>query len=169
MTKTLRTLALALVAAAVIPAVSASAQTAAFGKGTKIVDLGIVVDDPTGFAGAFEVGLLELAPNLTLGVGATGSYQSETGVSLTWIAGMANVHYSLPDMPKLDLFAGAALGISRVSIDVLEGLGLDGSSSDVGLGINIGARYMLTDKLGGIVRLGIEDAPDLILGVSIKF
>jgi hypothetical protein len=169
MMKSLRTLTVALAAAALVPLTSASAQNAAFGVGTKILDLGLVVDDPTGFAGAFEVGLLELAPNLTLGVGGTGSYQSESNFSLTWIAAMANVHYSLPDMPKLDLFAGAALGISRVSSDVLEDLGLDGSSSDVGVGINLGARYMFTDKIGGIVRLGIEDAPDLILGVSIKF
>jgi hypothetical protein len=169
MMKTLRTLTVALAAAALVPLASASAQEAAFGKGSKVLDLGIVIDDPTGFAAAFEVGLIELAPNLTLGVGATGSYQSESSVSLTWIAGMANVHYSLPDLPKLDLFAGAALGISRVSIDGLGGLGLDGSSSDVGVGINIGARYMFTPKIGGIVRLGIEDAPDLIAGLSIKF
>jgi hypothetical protein len=42
MTKTLRTLAVALAAAALVPAVSLSAQDAAFGTGTKLVNLGIV-------------------------------------------------------------------------------------------------------------------------------
>jgi hypothetical protein len=79
MTKTLRTLALALVAAAVIPAVSASAQDAAFGKGTKILDLGIVAD-PTGFGGGLEVGLLELAPNFTLGVGGAARTRASRAV-----------------------------------------------------------------------------------------
>jgi hypothetical protein len=166
MTKTLRTLALALVAAAVIPAVSASAQDAAFGKGTKILDLGIVADDPTGFGGGFEVGLLELAPNFTLGVGGAAAYQSESLFSSTWLAGVANVHYAIPSMPKLDLFAGASLGIIRTSVDLL---GTDISESDLGFGINLGARYMLTPKLGGVVRLGVEDAPELFLGLSIKF
>ena len=168
MTKTLRTLALALVAAAVIPAASASAQDAAFGKGTKILDLGIVADDPTGFGGGFEVGLLELAPNFTLGVGGAAAYQSESLFSSTWLAGVANVHYAIPSMPKLDLFAGASLGIIRTSVDI-DVPGLDGSNSDLGFGINLGARYMLTQKLGGVVRLGVEDAPELFLGLSIKF
>ena len=171
MTKNIRSLVLGLAAALVLPVVSASAQKAApsFGKGAKVLDLGIVADDPNGFAGAVEVGLLELAPNLTLGVGALGSYQRESSISLTWIAGQANVHYSLPDLPALDLFGGAALDISRVSIDGLESIGIDGSNSEFGVGITFGARYMFTPKIGGTVRLGIEDAPDLILGLSIKF
>lgn len=172
MTKQLRSLALGLAAAVLVPVVSASAQGAApaFGKGSKIVDLGIVTD-PTGFGGGLEVGLLELAPNLTLGVGGAASYQSESVLgadfSTTWIAGLANVHYSLPDLPALDLFAGAALGIIRFSGDGI--LGESVSNSDTGFGINLGARYMFTPKLGGVVRLGIEDVPDLFLGVSIKF
>jgi hypothetical protein len=73
MTKTLRLLAVALVAAVAVPAASASAQDAAFGKGTKLVNLGIVTD-PTGFGGGLEVGLMELAPNITLGIGGTFAY-----------------------------------------------------------------------------------------------
>jgi hypothetical protein len=169
MTKQLRSLALGLAAAVLVPVVSASAQGAApaFGKGSKIVDLGIVADDPTGFAAGFEVGLLELAPNLTLGVGALGTYQSESSVSLMILAGQANLHYTLPSLPALDLFGGATVGINRVSVDFL---GEDASDSDVGVGLNIGARYMFTSKLGGVVRLGLnDDIPDIILGLSIKF
>ena len=170
MTKSLRLLAVALVAAVAVPATSASAQDAAFGKGTKIVDLGIVTD-PTGLGAGFEIGLMELAPNLRLGIGGALSYQSESAfgidVTSTWVAGLANVHYAIPSVPALDLFGGVSLGIVRASID--GGLGGSISDSEVGFGINLGARYMFTNKLGATVRLGIEDAPDLFLGVSIKF
>lgn len=169
MMKTLRTLTVALAAAALVPLAAASAQDAAFGKGSKILDLGIVTD-PTGFGGGFEVGLLELAPNFTLGVGGAAAYQSESAfgvdVSSTWIAGVANVHYAIPSLPALDLFGGASLGIVRASVDIV---GESASDSEVGFGINLGARYMFTPKLGGVVRLGVEDAPELFLGVSIKF
>jgi len=173
MTKTFRTFALALVAAAVIPAASASAQDAAFGKGTKLVNLGIVTG-PTGFGAGAEVGLLELAPNITLGVGGTFVYQSQSSfgadVSTTWIVGNANVHYAIPSLPQLDLFGGLSLGIARSSVDVpgLGGLG-SGSSSTTVVGVNLGGRYMFTDKLGGFAQLGLADAPELFLGLSIKF
>jgi hypothetical protein len=170
MMKTIRTFTVALAAAALLPLAAASAQGAAFGKGSKILDLGIVTD-PTGVGAGLEIGVLELAPNLTLGVGGAASYQSQSSfgvdVSTTWLAGVANVHYALPNLPALDLFGGASLGIFRASVDAA-GLG-SASDSELGFGINLGARYMLTDKLGGVVRLGIEDAPELFLGLSIKF
>jgi hypothetical protein len=171
MTKNIRSLVLGLAAALVLPVASAAAQKAApaFGKGAKILDLGIVTD-PTGLGAGLAVGLLELAPNLTLGVGGTFAYQSESflgvDVSSTWIAGVGNVHYTIPDLPALDLFGGAVLGIVRGSVS---GGGESVSDSEVGFGLNLGARYMFTPKIGGVVRLGIEDVPDLFLGVSIKF
>lgn len=171
MTNHLRSLSLALAAAIALPIASAAAQDAApaFGKGIRIIDLGIVTD-PTGLGAGIEFGALTLAPNVTLGLGAAGAYQSESAlgldVSATWIAGLANVHYTLPELPALDLFAGASLGIIRGTI---EGGGESESDTDTGVGINIGARYMVTPKIGATVRLGIEDAPDLFLGLSIKF
>jgi len=176
MIKTLRTLSLALVAAAALPLASASAQDAstkdaAFGKGTKLVNLGIVTD-PTGFGAGFEVGLMELAPNITLGVGGTFAYQSQSSfggdVSLTSIVGNANVHYALPDLPALDLFAGLSFGIARTSADV-DVIGVDVSNSDTVLGINLGGRYMFTPRLGAFAQLGLADAPEIFLGLTIKF
>ena len=176
MIKTLRTLSLALVAAAALPLASASAQDAsakdaAFGKGTKLVNLGIVTD-PTGFGAGFEVGILELAPNITLGVGGTFAYQSQSvlgfDASTTWIVGNANVHYALPDLPALDLFGGVSFGIARTSIDESL-LGVDGSDSQTVFGINLGGRYMFTPRLGAFAQLGLADAPELFLGLTIKF
>ncbi len=170
MIKTLRTLSLALVAAAALPFASASAQDAAFGKGTKLVNLGIVTD-PTGFGAGVEVGILELAPNITLGVGGTFAYQSQSVLgadfSTTWIVGNANVHYAIPSLPQLDLFGGVSLGIARFSGETI--LGTDVSNSDTVFGVNLGGRYMFTPKLGAFAQLGLADAPELFLGLTIKF
>lgn len=174
MKKSFRTLAVALVAAASLPFAMASAQGAAFGKGTKLVNLGIVTG-PTGFGAGAEVGLLELAPNITLGVGGTFAYQSQSSfgvdASTTWIVGNANVHYAIPSLPQLDLFAGVQLGIARSSVDLDLGFigDADASASTTVLGINLGGRYMFTPKLGGFAQLGLADAPELFLGLSIKF
>jgi hypothetical protein len=170
MTKTLRLLAVALAAAVAVPAASASAQDAAFGTGTKLINLGLLTD-PTGFGGGLEVGLMEFAPNFTLGVGGTFAYQSRSSfgvdVSTTWIVGNANVHFAIPSVPQLDLYSGVQLGIARVSVDAT-GIG-DRSDSDTVFGVNVGGRYMFTPKLGGFAQLGIADAPELFFGVSIKF
>jgi len=174
MMKTVRTLTVALAAAALVPLASASAQDAAFGVGTKLLNLGIVTG-PTGFGAGVEVGLLELAPNITLGVGGTFAYQSQTNfgvdASTTWIVGNANVHYAIPSLPQLDLFGGVQLGIARTSVDVDLGFigDADGSASTTVVGINLGGRYMFTPKIGGFAQLGLADAPELFLGVSIKF
>lgn len=169
MIKTLRTLSLVLVAAAVLPMANASAQGAAFGTGTKLVNLGIVTD-PTGFGGGLEVGLMELAPNITLGIGGTVAYQSQSSfgvdASTTWIVGNANVHYALPDLPALDLFGGVSFGIARTSVELL---GEDVSDSQSVFGVNLGGRYMFTPKLGAFAQLGLADAPELFLGLTIKF
>jgi hypothetical protein len=77
------------------------------------------------------------------------------------------VHYAIPSLPALDLFGGLSLGIARTSVDGL--LGTDVSNSETVLGINLGGRYMFTPKLGGFAQLGLADAPELFLGVSIKF
>lgn len=170
MMKSLRTLTVALAAAAVVPFASASAQDAAFGVGTKLVNLGIVTG-PTGFGAGFEVGLLELAPNITLGVGGTFAYQSQDVIgvdfSTTWIVGNANVHYAIPSLPELDVFGGLSLGIARTSTEAI--FGVDASGSTTVVGVNLGGRYMFTPKLGAFAQLGLADAPELFLGVSIKF
>ena len=170
MTRFLRSSALTLAASLLLPFAAARAQTGtnAFGSGAKVVDLGVVTD-PTGIGGGFEFGLRELASNVTLGLGAAASYQSESAlgidVSTTWIAGLVNVHYAFPELPALDLFGGLSLGIVSASVDVA---GDDASDSDLGVGLNFGARYMFTPKFGGTIRLGIEDAPDLFLGIAIR-
>lgn len=171
MTRSIRSLGLVCAAAILLPLGTAAAQTVTptFGKGTKILDIGFIADDVSGFGAAFEFGLRELAPNLTLGVGATGSYQSESILSISYLAGTANVHYALPDLPKLDVFGGVALGITRVSLDTSELLGSNVSDSEFGLGIVGGARYAFTPKLAGTVRYRLNDDANLLLGIAFKF
>ncbi len=170
MMKTLRPFVFALAAIA-LPLSTAAAQ-GEFAVGTKVLSVGLLSDGGTGVNGAFEYSLLELAPNMRLGVGASVGYFSESsfGFSFSTMPIMANgnVHLALPDVPALDLFAGAAFGIARFSYDT--GFpGVDGSDSETIFGVNVGARYYFTPRIGAVAQLGLADAPELFLGVSFKF
>ena len=99
MTNTLRLSALALAAAIALPASSAMAQ-GPFSPGTKLVSAGLLSDGGTGFAGSFEYSLLQLAPKITLGIGGTVGYFSESSLgfsfSSTPILANGNVHIEIP-------------------------------------------------------------------------
>lgn len=86
MIKSLRPFAVALAAAIALPLTTASAQ-GDFAVGTKIISAGLLTGGGggTGLGGAFEYSLLELAPNLRLGVGGTLGYYSDSdfGVSVS--------------------------------------------------------------------------------------
>lgn len=183
MTKTLRLSALALAAAIALPASSAMAQ-GEFAVGTKLVNVGLLTGSGggIGIGGGLEVSVIELAPNIRLGIGGTVGYisDSEDGfggdftVTVIPVLGNANVHLAVPSVPELDLFGGLALGIVRVSADY-DGIGselVDASASDTqtAVGINLGARYFFTPTLAGLAQLGLGDEiPELTLGISFKF
>jgi hypothetical protein len=166
--------------AAVIPAV-ASAQKAAmaggevFGKGTKLVSVGLLAGGDGypdfGFGGAFEYGLLDITPKIKLGIGGSAGYMTESSVTAIPVYGVGNLHFSIPNQPKLDLYAGASVGITRFSIDLPSGLGglVDNSTTDSGIGIQGGARYAATKSLLLHAQLGLVDIPLLTAGVSFKF
>jgi hypothetical protein len=175
MTRTLRALSFAAATALTVPLATASAQDSAFGIGTKLFNVGLFADGGTGLGAGFEVGVLDLAPRVTLGIGGTFGFWSDSGpgfdVTSIPVLANANVHYTLPDLPQLDLFGGASLGIIRYDVDYdLPGGGpRDDGETDTVFGVNLGARYEFTSKVGGIVQLGIGDIPELFLGVSFKF
>jgi hypothetical protein len=185
MTHRFRTLALA--AAMLLPSVSfaQAATTRPFGQGSRQLSVGILTGgDYEGFgAGAsFEVGVAEFTPTLSLGIGAfagfvRGDVGFTPGFDYTFtqipIMGIGNVHLALPAQPKLDLFAGVSIGIIRTSVDY-EGdapgsFSLSDSDSDVGFGIQVGARYAFTERAMGFAQLGANDIPLLYAGLSFKF
>ncbi len=172
MTRTLRSLSFAFAAAIAVPVASASAQDP-FNVGTKLFNIGLVAGNGgLGIGAGVEVGVLELAENLTLGLGGTFAFQNESkrtyDYSTTWIVGNANVHLGLPSVPELDLYSGLSLGVENVNYDG-DFPGNDESESDVVVGLNLGARYAFTPRLLGFAQLGIADAPEIFAGVSIKF
>ena len=186
MTHRFRTLALA--AAMLLPSVGfaqAAATTNPFGRGSRIGSVGILTGgDYEGFGvgGSFEVGVTDFTPTLSLGIGAfagfvRGDVGFTPGFDYTFtqipIMGIGNVHLAIPSQPKLDLFAGVSIGIIRTSVDY-EGdapgsFSLSDSDSDVGFGIQVGARYAFTPRAMGFAQLGANDIPLLYAGLSFKF
>lgn len=170
MTKVLRPFAFALAAAIALPFSTVAAQ-GEFNVGTKIISAGLLTGSAggTGLGGAFEYSLLELAPKLRLGVGATLGYYSDSdfGIDVSSIPILANgnVHFALPEVPKLDLFAGLAVGFVRTSIDLL---GESVSDNETVVGVNLGGRYFFTDKLAGVAQLGVGDIPEIFVGITFK-
>ncbi len=171
MRKALRPFAFVALAAALVAPLSNAEAQGEFTPGTKLLSVGLMDFGSTGFGGAFEVSVLELAPNIRLGIGATAGYVSHSsfGADATTLPLYANgnVHFAIPSVPQLDLFAGAAFGIIRTSVKVL---GESVSDSDTGFGINIGGRYHFTEKLGAFAQIGLTDeVPDFFLGITFKF
>ncbi|MEP6764680.1 MAG: outer membrane beta-barrel protein [Gemmatimonadaceae bacterium] len=160
---------LALVAGLAAPLSIASAQGGNFGVGSKILSVGLLGGGNNfGIGGgvAFEVGAKELAPDFTLGVGGfigftQKTYDCSIGCTYTFraipIAAIGNVHYKLKDQPKLDLYGGLSLGFTNYSSSSsYTGFNSDnfGASSGLGFGLQVGARYNLTDKVAGMLQLG---------------
>jgi hypothetical protein len=178
MRSSLRRIAIAAGLAVAAPLATAHAQ-APLPVGSKLLNVGLFADGGTGLGASLEVGVAELAPRISLGLGGTIGFWSNSGpgfnVTSIPVLANANVHVGLPDLPALDLFAGAALGIIRYSVDY-DGAGpgpgngrRDDGETDTAFGINLGARYEFTSKVGGVVQLGVGDIPELFLGVSFKF
>lgn len=177
---------LAVAAAMLLPSVAFAQMTStrAFGQGSRIASIGILTGgDYEGFGGgaAFEVGVKEFTPTLSLGLGGfVGYVKGDVGFSsvfdynITQIPIMAqgNVHLAIPSQPKLDLYAGLSAGITRVSFDY-EGstpTGFDGvSDSDFGIGFQVGARYAFSERAMGFAQLGASDIPLLFAGLSFRF
>lgn len=168
--------------AALLAAPTHEAAAQAFQKGSKVLSLGVMAGgDYEGFGGggSFEVGILEIAPKIKLGVGGLIGYVrdsesfglSDYTLSVMPIMAIGNVHFEVPNQPKLDLYAGASAGIIRVSYsgDFVGIPGVSASDSDTGFGIQGGIRYGVNDKTSLMGQIGFGDIPLLFAGVSFKF
>jgi hypothetical protein len=178
---------IAVAAALVAPLSVASAQKSSdgsFGVGTRELSVGLLGGSSgnygIGAGAAFEVGVKELAPNFTLGLGAfvgfTSKSEGVSGYSYTArtipIAAVGNVHYKLQDQPKLDLYGGLNVGFVHYSFSSSDAYfnGYNyGSSSDLALGVDIGARYDFAPKVAGFVQLSGGSAfPLYFVGLTFK-
>lgn len=176
------------VAAALValPAIS-SAQDRQFDVGSKLLNVGLILGSESygsvGVGGGLEVGFKNISDQVILGIGgsigiARSSYNFGTfGSSSTAIPilGFVHGHYQLENVPKLDLYAGPAVGVSlyRFSYDSGYCAGTnvcDANGSDPAIGVQAGARFALTPKVLGWAQLsGGTNLPFLNAGVSFKF
>lgn len=182
-----RVRAVAVAAALAVPAI-ASAQDRQFDVGTKLLNVGLIVGSESygsiGAGGGLEVGFKNISDQVILGIGGSIGFARSTydgigafGYSSTVIPvlGFVHGHYQLKEVPKLDLYAGPAVGVSmyRFSYDNgYCGTGIDCSAnnSDPAIGVQAGARWALTPKVLGWAQVsGGSNLPFLNAGVSFKF
>ncbi len=179
----------AAVAAALValPAMS-SAQDKQFEVGTKLLNVGLLLGSESygsfGVGGGLEVGFKNIQDQVTLGIGGSIGFLRSSfdgllgpGYSLTSIPllGFVHGHYQLENVPKLDLYAGPAVGVSLTRFTYDNGfcgtlVNCDDNSSDVSVGIQAGARWALTPKVLAWGQVaGGTNMPFLNLGFSFKF
>ena len=148
--------------------ISQQAKAQVFEKNVKIANLGIQLQSGiTPIAISGEYGLTD-----DIGVGAKIAYGSKSGVSSTFIGGMANFHLAKVlklDMDKLDIYAGPTAGIYRTSVSIL---GINAATTNFSMQGQVGARYMVTNSIGayGQVNLGLYNysGSALEVGLSLK-
>ena len=177
-------------ALATLPTI-ASAQDKQFNVGTKLVNVGLLLGSSSygsaGVGGGLEVGFKNIEDKVVLGIGGSigllrsseSGFAGLGGYSFTTIPvlGFVHGHYQVPSVPKLDLYAGPAVGVSlsRFSYDddnFCKLLSSNCSLNDTAasIGIQAGARYALTPTVLGWGQLsGGNNMPFVNLGVSFKF
>lgn len=140
---------LALVFGSLSLATPAQAQSL-FLRKTMIAGVGIGLD---GFGGLPIVGQLEfgVGPKIGIGrfgVGALGGIYFNPGATFVVVGGQGNYHFDIVNVPELDIYAGLNLLIG------FAGSRFGGSSTGVGLGLNVGMRYFFAPSVAGFLRLG---------------
>jgi hypothetical protein len=144
-----------------------------FGIGSRLLSVGLTgggaANYGLGLGAQFEVGFKEIAPNVTLGIGATVGYSSRsfdygifggTRYRYNWttipVGAIGNAHFKIESQPKLDLYGGLSLGYAFYSFSS-EFTGFDSGTvsgtSDLLLGVNVGARYQFAPKVQGMVQM----------------
>lgn len=181
---TIRSLAARLAGAAlcvVVPnMVEAQAPNSGFEKGTKLLSLGVMGGgdyDGTGIGGILEWAVGALGKT-TLSLGGFTGFQRQTRgagtleTSSTVIPAMvvSNLHFPVPSNPKLDLYAGASVGLVRSSVSSNStAVGDDdASNTKTGVGFQGGIRYNLAPRFGIVGQIGLGDIPLFFAGASFR-
>ncbi len=166
----------------------ATAQSASrqFDRSSRILSVGLLTGgnyDGLGVGGSFEVGAYSFTPSLSLGLGAFAGFVRDdiapaalptyTKTSVPIMA-IGNVHLALASQPKLDLYGGLSLGVVSVSQDYGNrtppaGVEKTRRDSDLGVGLQVGARYAFSPRVIGFGQLGASDVPLLYTGFSFNF
>ncbi|MFI3314180.1 MAG: hypothetical protein R3Y04_00750 [Rikenellaceae bacterium] len=163
---------LLLLAVLIMTATISSAQT--FGSGDKVLTAQIGLGSSYGLpiAVAYEVGVVDLGSNFAIGVGATAGYASKSENDYKYsnllLGALGNFHYV--GLNKWDFTAGLVLGYDIASAK-WTGTGTEigtDSASGLLLGLNVGAKYYITESLGIAANVGMGIAT-CQLGIAYKF
>lgn len=182
-------------AVAVAPSIML-AQKNQFEVGSKVLSVGLLLGGTSytygsggiGLGAGLEVGVGEIAKQVRLGVGGFLGYQHDSdglfgnnfSVSSILVAGFVNGHYQLKQVPKLDLYAGPVLGISRQSVNYdKKCVSLFTDYCDYqsrypksypAVGVQTGARYEFTPGVLGSIQLSVGTRLPLAnAGIAFKF
>jgi hypothetical protein len=157
-----------------------SAPNSGFGAGTRLVSVGLLAGGDysgTGVGGQVEWGVRNVG-RTTLSLGAfvgvqresTGAGSLEVTTSALPIMAVGNVHFPLGSNERLDMYAGASLGVVRVSLKSEAGNVGSSSASDTntGGGVQVGVRYRAASRLSLMGQLGLVDLPLIMAGLSLR-
>jgi hypothetical protein len=180
-----------------IPGVAAQ-QAPSFSKGSIGVNLGLGLGNGYGYGYALggsthsspaislsvEKGVVEGIGPGVISVGGLIGYKSESykwndrlgkDYKATWnniyIAARGAYHYNFTDNPKVDTYAGVSLAalVLKYSDNYTDSsIGDYDNTTSLDVGVFLGGRYLLTDKLGAFAELGY-DMSYLKLGLTTKF
>lgn len=181
--------AIAVAAALVLPAVASAQDKKQFDVGTKLLNVGLLIGSESygsvGVGGGLEVGFKSVGEGkVVLGIGGSvgvlrstfdgllGSGYTTTAIP---IVGFVHGHYQIPTVPKLDLYAGPAVGVSLARYSYDNGycgtlVDCSGNTTDASVGVQAGARWALTPTVLGWGQVsGGSNMPFVNVGISFKF
>jgi hypothetical protein len=178
--RTRRGVALAFLALA--PIARGTAQRGPFTVGSTLLSAGVLVGgdniDGVGIGMAMERGVHAFTPTVRLGLGgAAGIVRDDNrgrfgAFDLTQVHAhfISNVHFAVRSAPRMDLYAGASLGLTRTSVDGSPSGGpwRGGDDTDLGLGIQGGVRFALNRRSLLMAQLGLGDVPLFFAGMSFR-
>jgi hypothetical protein len=157
-----------------------SAPNSGFGAGTRLVSVGLLAGGDysgTGIGGQVEWGVRNVG-RTTLSLGAfagvqrksTGAGSLEVTTSAVPVMAMGNIHFPMGSNDRVDVFAGASVGIVRISVKSEVGNVGSSSASDTntGGGVQVGVRYRAASRLSLMGQLGLVDLPLIMAGVSLR-
>lgn len=158
------TLLVALIVAPIATASTHAQASAPVSRTRNVVSAGLQVADESngeiGVAIAIERNLFQLSHRVSLGGGITtgirrshfeGILGSDYSVIVVPVSGMLNLHYRIPNAPRLDMYAGLNAGVSlrryQSKSCALEFDCVAERSSPTAAGIQWGARWTLRNSL----------------------
>jgi len=157
-----------------------SAPNSGFGQGTRLVSVGLLAGGDysgTGVGGQIEWGVRNVGRS-TLSLGAfvgrqsesTGAGSLEVTTSAIPIMAVGNVHFPLGSSNRLDMYAGASVGVVRVSVkSEASNVGSSrASDTNTGGGVQVGVRYRAASRLSLMGQLGLVDLPLIMAGLSLR-